>query len=298
MACETEDVKNTGLSNCNEFPILLSGMVETSDSFIIPAATIASGVAAVNTLLQAAYLVAGSGRIWNWPGFSLPPEDAAEEEVYQDSPLKLRSVRKGNQRWRFFISENLCLHKNLQTHKRTNGRVFLIDQNGYLIGTKKPNGDFAGLSLALLNPEKLKWATESEASTSPIYVALSNSGIQFDKNGYMLNMSDYVDDFYRIVDVNVTVVTITDAGDIDVLVATDCDSTGVSGLLVADFVYLDASRVAVTISTAVESSSVPGQYKLTQAGDLFVDGTVNIRSAALLTVKAYESTGAAAVNIP
>lgn len=299
MACVEEEKKNLGLVQCNEFPKLLAAMIETPDSFVVPAATVASGSAAVQAYLQAALLVAGSGRIWYWPGFSKEPESTAEEEVYQDNPgLKIRQVRKGNQRWRFFVSENLCLHKNMQTHKRTNGRVFLVDIDGYIIGTRKSNGDFAGLSLALLNPEKLKWATASEVSESPIYVALANSGIEFDKNGYMFNAEDFILELHRIVDVNISVVTITDAGDIDVLVDTDCDDTGLSGLLVADFIYLNAAGAAVTITSATESTSVPGQYKLTQVGDLFVDGTVNIRSAALLTVKAYESTGAAAVNIP
>lgn len=299
MSCVNETKKNLGLSQCNEFPKLLAAMIETPDSFVIPAATVAGGDSAVQAYLQAALLVAGSGRIWYWPGFSKEPESTAEEEVYQDNPgLKIRQVRKGNQRWRFFVSENLCLHKNMQTHKRTNGRVFLVDVEGYIIGTTKSNGDFAGLSLALLNPEKLKWATASEVSESPIYVALSNSGIEFDRNGKMYNAADFIMELHRIVDVDVTVVTITDAGDIDVLVATTCDATGVSGLVTADFTYLNASGVAVTITAATESTTVPGQYKLTQAGDLFVDGTVNIKSASALSIQAYESTGAASVNIP
>ncbi len=297
MACEIETPANLGLSQCNEFPKLLAGMIETPQGFVIPAATLASGTAAVLAYIQAALLVSTNARIFNWPGWSRVPEDNSEEEVYEDSALKIRAVRKGNYRWRFFVSENLCIHKAMQSHKRTSGRVFLIDVDGSIIGTKLSNGDFAGLSLALLNPEKLRFATESEVSVSPVYVALS-SPIEFDKSGFMFDASTFVNELYRIVDVDVTVVTITDAGDIDVAVASTCDGTPISGLVVADFTYLNASGVAVTITTATESASIPGQYKLTQTGDLFVDGTVNIKTPSVLTIKAYQSTGAAAVDIP
>jgi|SRR5688572_3155823 len=295
MACTVEQKQNLGLSDCNEFPDLMNGGIETDSDFVIPAATLASGAAAVLAYLQAA-LLSTTARIYYWPPFA-SFENISEEAVYQDSPLRYRRVRDGNYRFRFGISENLCLHKAMYTHRRTNGRWFPTFQSGYLMGTSLSNGDMAGFSIAMLNTEKLKFNDGSVASESPIVVALANN-IELDKNGAMFDASTFISELYRIVDVNVTVVTITDAGDIDVLVATDCDETGVSGLLVADFTYLNAAGVAVTISTAVESSTVPGQYKLTQASDLFVDGTVNIRSAALLTVKAYESTGAAAVNIP
>jgi len=296
MACTTEDKKNLGLSNCNEFPDLMNGGIETNSDFVIPAATLASGAAAVLAYLQAALLDPIADRIYYWPPFA-SFENISEEAVYQDTPLRYRRVRDGNYRFRFGISENICLHKAMYTHRRTSGRWFPTFQSGYIMGTELSNGDMAGFSIAMLNTEKLKFNDGSVASESPIVVALANN-IELDKNGVMFDASSFITELYRIVDVNVTVVTITDAGDIDVLVSTDCDSTGVSGLVLADFIYLNASGVAVTISTATESSTVPGQYKLTQVGDLFVDGTVNIRATDLLTVKAYESLGAATVNIP
>jgi len=297
MACVDEEKANLGLSNCNEFPALIMGMIETTDSFAVPAATITSGTAAVLAYIQAALLVVGSGRAWYWPGFSKEPEDAAEEEVYQDSPLKIRQVRKGNQRWRFFVSENLCLHKNMQTHKRTNGRVFLIDVNGKIIGTKKTNGDFAGLSLALLNPEKLKWATGSEVSESPIYVALAASGLEFDKTGHMYDGSSFITELYRIVDVYLTIVGTPTTSSIVVDVKTVCDETGVSGLVVADFLLVDDDDGAThTITTSTPHATIAGRYTL--AGTAFEDSTLDLDPPATLSIKAYESTGAVAVTIP
>lgn len=293
MACVTGNVKNLGLSNCNEFPRLLFGMIETPDNFVIPAATITSGAVAVLAYLQAALLVSGVNRIWYWPGFNKPQEDSAEAEVYQDSALKIRQVRKGNQRWKFFISENLCIHKAMQTHKRTNGRVILLDVEGALIGTAKSNGDFAGLSLALLNPEKLKWATDSEVSESTIYVALSNSGIEFDKNGLMFDGSTFVNDLYRIVDVALTVSGTPTATTIIVDIKSVCDQTPISGFVVGDFIKTTTAGATQTITTAVESITVPGRYTLSGTG--WTTGFVNLTSATLLSIKAYESSAPLAV---
>lgn len=296
MSCTTESKKNLGLSKCNEFPALIAGMIETEDSFVIPSATVDAGDAAVLTALQTAMLQVGN-RAFNWPGFSKEPEDNAEEEQYQESALKLRQVRSGNQRWKFFVSENLCLHKNMQTHKRTSGRVFLIDINGYIIGTKKSNGDFAGLSLALLNPEKLKWATGSEVSESPIYVALSNSKVEFDRNGYMYDAANFVNEIYRIVDVELTLVGDNTATEIVVDVKAVCDGTGISGLLPADFALTDDDDGAAhAIATAPESTTVAGRYTLT--GVAFEASKLNLRAASLLTIKAYESIGPLTIPAP
>lgn len=218
MACTVEDKKNLGLSNCNEFPGLLSGMIETNVDFAIPAATLASGAAAVQTYLQDALLDPIADRIYYWPPFA-SFEDVSEEAVYQDTPLRYRKVRDGNYRFRFGISENMCLHKAMFTHRRNSGRVFLVDQDGNLIGTELSNGDFAGFSIALLNTEKLKFNDGSVASESPILVALSNN-IELDKNGEMFDASSFINELYRIVDVELTIVGSPSATTIVVDVAT------------------------------------------------------------------------------
>ncbi len=295
MACTTEDKKNLGLVNCNEYPGLINGMIETNSDFAIPAATVASGSAAVQAYLQAALLDPIASRIFYWPQFA-SFENISEEPIYQDSPLRYRKVRDGNYRFRFGISENLCLHKSMFTHRRTNGRVFFTDQNGYLIGTELSNGDFAGFSIAMLNTEKMKFSDGSVATESPILVALSNN-IELDKNGSMFDASAFINELYRIVDVELTIVGTPSATTIVVDVATVCDGTALSGLVVADFLLIDNDDSAVhAISSAVESSSVPGRYTLT--GVSFEDSTLNLDPPDVLSIQAYESSGAVAVNIP
>lgn len=295
MACSIEDKKNMGLVQCNEYPGMLSGMIETNSDFAIPAATVASGSAAVQAYLQAAILDPIADRIFYWPPFS-NMEVISEEAIYQDTPLRYRKVRDGQYRFRFGISENLCIHKAMATHYRTSGRVFLIDQEGFLIGTELSNGDFAGFSLALMNPEKLRWNTGSEASESPVVVALSNNK-EMDNNGMMFDASDFVNELYRIVDVELTIVGTPSATTIVVDVATVCDGTAVSGLVATDFLLVDNDDGAThAISSVAESTSVAGRYTLT--GVSFEDSTLNLDPPDVLSIQAYESTGSVAVNVP
>ncbi len=287
MACSVEDIKNLGLSNCNELPGLLNGMIETPTSFVIPAATLTSGDAAVQAYLEAALVnVSQPSRIYVWPDFKLV-EDISVAPVYEDTPLAYLSVQDNKYRFRFSISENLCLHKAMYTHKRQNGRVFLRDANGYLIGTLLSNGDFAGLSIQLLNPEGFKFNDGSVSTKSPIVVALASS-IELNKNGYMYNASDFIDELESIVDVDVTQIAGTTTV-ITVEVNTTCDDTAVLGLVTANFSVKTAAGAAQVV-TAAAVSGIPGRYTLTGTG--LVTGTV-----AVLSTSEYEAA-ATVITIP
>ena len=295
MACTTEDKKNLGLANCNELPGLLDGMIETNDDFVISAATLASGAAAVQTALEAALLDPIADRIYYWPPFKLV-ENISVATVYEDTPLAYLEVLPNKYRFRFSISENLCLHKAMYTHKRKNGRVFLKDQNGYLIGTLLANGDFAGFKIQLLNPEGFAFNDGSVSTKSPVVVALANS-IELNKNGYMFDASSFIGELESIVDVELEIVGTPSATTIVVDVATVCDGTPVSGLVVGDFNLTDDDDGAShAISSAVESTTTPGRYTLT--GVAFEDSTLNLDAPDTLSIQSYESIGAVAVTIP
>lgn len=290
MACTIEDKQNLGLSNCNEWPVIIAGMIETNSDFAIAAADLADPDD-VRDALQDALLDVAANRAYYWPPFA-SVEDISEEAVYQDTPLRYRAVRDGNYRFRFGISENMCLHKAMFTHRRTNGRVFLIDQNGYLIGTKLSNGDMAGFSIALLNTEKMKFNDGSVASESPIVVALSNNK-ELDKNGLMFDVSDFISELYRIVDVAITVISATTTV-ITLEVNAVCDDTPIDGLVTADFLLVDNDDGSSHAKTAAAVAGYPGRYTLT--GTSFEASTVTLAAPSALTIKAYESIGAVAVT--
>lgn len=293
MACVDIVKQNLGLSNCKEWPSNIAGMIETNSDFSIPAATVLLGSAAVQTYLENALLSAVASRIYKWPPFT-NVDDISQEAVYNDTVLAYTAVRDGNYRFRFSIGQNMCLHKAMYTHRRKNGRVFLIDSTGYLIGTQLSNGDLAGLSIQLLHTEKLKFNDGSVESTSPILVAMS-SNIDIDKNGVMFDASAFINELESIVDVDLTVVGTPTATSIVVDVKTVCDDTPVSGLVLADFIKYTTLGATQSITSVTESATVPGRYSLVGSG--WTTGTLALRSAALLTIKSYEAVAAVVITI-
>jgi len=295
MACNIEDKKNLGLVDCNEFPGLINGMIETNNNFVIPAADIAAGATTVLATLQAGMIAGAASRTYYWPPFA-SFENVSEDAVYQDSPLLYRRVRDGNYRFKFGISQNMCIHKAMYTHRRTNGRVIFTDQEGNLLLTKLSNGDYAGFSVALLNTEKLKFSDGSVATESPILIALANNA-ELDRNGVMFDASGFIGELYRIVDVNLVIVGTPTSSSIVVKATADCDGTPLSGLVVGDFLLVDDDDgLPHTISSAVESASIPGQYTL--SGTLFEDSVLSLKPAATLSVKAYEAISSVEVIVP
>jgi len=295
MACETLDVKNLGLSRCNELPNLLNGMYETNDDFAIPAATLASGDAAVQAYLEAALLDPIADRTYMWPPFK-SFENISVAPVYEDTPLSFSDVMDIKYRFRFGISENLCLHKAMYTHKRKNGRVFLRDAKGYLIGTLLSNGDFAGLKIQLLNPEGMTFNDGSVTTKSPILVALADS-TELNANGYMYNAVGFINELESIVDVELTIIGTPTTSSIVVEVKTVCDSTAVSGLVVGDFNLTDDDDGAShAITTSTPHPTIAGRYTL--AGTAFEDSVLNLDAPDVLSIQSYESIGGVAVTIP
>lgn len=293
MSCTTEAKKNLGLSRCNELPGMPKGMIETPAGFSIPAAT-AADPAALVTFMQAALLAGVANRIYYWPPFSTI-EPIPKDAVYEDTPLSYLPVDDGNYRWKFGISQNLCLHKAMFTHRTNSGRVFLIDRKNKMIGTELSSGDFAGLTLQLLHTEKFQFNDGSVSTKSPIVISLLDV-TELDKNGFMVDASTFVNELYRIVDVELTLPVDNTATVITVDVKAECDGTGVEGLVTADFILLDDDNGAAHVFVAAPVAGVSGRYTLT--GTSFEASTLNLRAASLLTVKAYESLGILAVPIP
>lgn len=280
--------KNLGLSKCNKLPALIRGMITTSMNFKILAANLENA-----TTWQDALLAEGNNRIYMWPPF-VGFENASEAAVYEDTPLAMLKVRDGKYAFRFFVSENLCLHKAMYSHNGK-ARVFFIDTEGQIIGTKDSNGDLRGFTASLINTEKLVLSDGSVSTKTPVFVVLANSK-ELDKSGALVDGSEFIDTLERIVDVDVTVVGTPSSTEIVVDVKVSCDGTPVTGLVTADFLLLEADGDEHTITSATESSDTPGRYTLVGTG--FVDGTITLAPAADLSVLAYENPTPATVNVP
>lgn len=291
MSCEANIKRNLGLSRCG-MPGMPKYMITLPKGTAISQADFVSK-AAWNTKLLAAY----GARVYLWP-LLRTVEYVGSLPIYEITPQSTMKVRKGTVGWRFGLKESLCLHTAMFSHNSSGDvDVVIIDNYNNFIGTLDEDGMVRGFSIDLLNVEDIQWSDGSVSSKSPVYLMLEDSD-QLNENGIMFRCT-FVNQLYRIIDVDIEMLLVTDAGDIDVQVSQHCDGTPLSGLALADFVYRkDSDGSAVAITTRVEDANVPGKYKLTQVGDLFVDGKVYLVTPSALTLKAYETYTPAVINIP
>lgn len=284
--------KNIFLTKCKVLPQQPMCMIETPDDFFFTPEQLATA-SAFKTALQDALEANIATRVFLWPKFN-KGEDKSTEAIYDSNTLGVVPVNDGRYEFLFHISESMCFHRNAFTHRANNGRAFICDVRNQITGTEDSDGNFMGFRLNLLNTEKMKFSDGQVATTSPIYVVLQDN-LELDEHGVVLDRSiAYVfNQVKRLTDVDLVVSNVS-ADNFTVTVTTACDDTPVLGLLAADFIVLDNAGDAQA-HTITDNGD--GTY-LFDTGTAFVDGTVDLRAANLLTVKAYESTGKQIVNVP
>lgn len=276
MADNCDVVKKAlGLSSCNKLPNMPRTIITTPMNF-----KATPEEAADPEFWQDAILAGRANRIFLWPNF-ITFENISEEAIYEDTPLAYVAVRDGNYRFRFGIKESLCLHKAMFTHRATSGRAFILDIENQLIGTQDADGNFYGFTIQLLNTEKLMFSDGSVSSKSPIVLALANNK-ELDQDGAMIDGS-FVNTLNRLTDVTITV-TSADDTDIVAKIEVSCDGTPLSGLILADFVLLDANGDPQNIDSITENDGV---YTLTGTG--LESGTLSLDPPSSLSIQAYES---------
>lgn len=277
--------ENIGLSSCNKLPQMPRGWFTTPEDFVIPAATIASGEAAILTYLQNAMLDDYEDRIYFWPLFK-SVELQNEDAQYEETPLADMAVRDGKYRMRAFFKENICFHKKAYSHRANGGRIIFLDNENQLNGKEKTNGDFAGFLMSLINSEKLVLNDGSVSTKTPVYVVLANSK-EWDKTGAILTL-DNVDDLIRLIDVTITVISATTTV-ITFTVTATCDGTSITGLAAADFTLTDDDDGASHAVGVLAYNSTTKRYTLT--GTAFEASKLNLKAPSALSIQAYESTG-------
>lgn len=286
--------QNMGMSKCAKLPQMPKGMIETPLDFKCTAEE------AIDPDFWLAAMLADSDvRIFLWPLF-FDFKDNSEKAVYQSTPLGVRPVRDGRYDFEFSISENLCLHKNMFTHRSINSvRIFLFDTNNQLLGTTDEDGNFQGFSAMMVNTEKMTFQNGTVATQSPVRVTLADN-LELDKNGALVDAS-FISRLMlmRLTDVDLEVIagSIT-ANEFQVKVTVSCDGTVVNGLVLADFTFVKADGDAQTTpaTTIVEDD---GTYTISKVGGTaWVDGIVDLVAPSALTIQSYESTGPQVVNVP
>lgn len=270
------DVQNVGASACKQFPQALESIIKTPIDFTITAVD-----AADVANWQAEVVESADARIHVFP-LAYDFENLSEEATRASSNLgKEVTTRLGQYRFRLLFRENLELHKAIYSHLGSGGRVFLIDMNKKLIGTSDDGGvTLKGFLLDQFMPEKIQFGDGSTPSLSPVYMSLSNND-ELDVNGQQIKFNTQLIALKPLVDVKLAVVGTPSATGFTVSVKSALDNVGVKGLLAADFILAGGIAAAV-----FGTDNGDGTYTFTGAG--LTTGTITLRAADLLTVKAYE----------
>lgn len=288
----TEIKKNLGLSRCVKIPQMPRCMITTGLNFKFEAADLvddATFKAAVEAAISAGY----ADRIYLWPLFS-GFENTSEATVYEQNASGSMFVRNGKYRFRFMITQDMCVHTAMYSHRSPSGRVFILDLENQMMGTKDVDGNFYGYTYSLINPENLILSDGSVATKSPIFVELADP-TELNKNGVLVPAA-FINTVDRLTDVHLTkpAAPAATATKVNVIVKNECDGFALEGLAKEDFKFLTAAGAVQTIVSIAYKGD--GVYELT--GVAFVAGTVDLVAAADLTVKAYESLGPVTITIP
>lgn len=287
--------KNIGKSKCNKIPKQFKYVIWTPNEFSLTESQL-SVLATLKAALQVALIAGLDDRIYLFPKFSNATENDSEATIYVQSSMGSRKVRDGNYRFRHFVSKSLCIHRAMFTHAGSDGRLIYVDVENQMLLTKDSDGNYRGVSLDLFNPEKLKLSTGDDLTESPIYVALSDNR-EIDLNGYLFDVSTMISELEPLTDVDVVVAIAVAATTIDVTVTNACDGSPISGLAAADLIVTTTAGVVQAPTTVATEIGTTGVYRIIKSTN-FVDGFVNLKSAATLSIQAYEQVEPAAFDIP
>lgn len=271
--------QNIGYSKCNDLPKVLRGMMTTPMSFKATAEE-----AADPAFWQDAINAGKAQRAYKWPGF-IQNDDAKTDATYEENVLGTRLADPGKYQWRAYFAQDMCTHKAIQTHSG-NARVIFFDGTQFFL-MEDEDGNVMGFP-AYIQAEKMIIGDGSVTTKTPVFVSLLNS---YDVDSYGVTLpAPFYGNLLPLTDVILKVVGTPTVDNIIIDVAARCDGTEIEGLLMADFQVRNVAGVLQPLTSAAPVADVPGRYNLAGTVD-FVPGTVNLRSAAALTITGYESTG-------
>lgn len=196
-------------------------------------------------------------------------EDISTEDVYVDGLQGKRLSEKGKIGFKAMISVNKFLALNLQGFNGKDIDVVLFDESSSLIGKTTNGTDFDGIS-ATVRFETQKLAAAGELMMQPVTVTFKDSDDWSFRGAVLEPMNETPfwnpqTDVDGVYDVALTVTNPAVTGfkvavnkkSIDTKITT----SGVSGLVKADFILKSALGVVKTITT-VEESDVIGVYDI------------------------------------
>jgi len=217
-------------------------------------------------------------------------ENSDEDTVYDTgSAGKQHKIREGKSVNTYNHITTLCVHKNLRSYDGFKGGYFAVDENENILGTSSDGVKFEPITIDTLSVNKMSASDGSNARYTPVHIIDSNPA-EFNDRGASFKVSWNIKRKEGLKPVSLGIVSAS-ATEIIVNALVSCDGTPVSGLDVADFIL----ETGQTISGAVESATILGQYTLSGTG--LVSGTLNLAAPSVLSINGFQSEGSVTVTI-
>ena len=292
--CSTNK-KNTGRPDCSANYGFAQGVILTPRDTEVATATAvkteATWTALINAALSSRTFVINP-ELDNLQAIEPTSDDPVMEEGLNGVQFK---VRDGNRRFKFTMA-NIpdCWKGGIRSLENSKWDAWLIMSNDYLRSWSPDGTKRRGFKCKLHGGNTAYAASGDETEKYTFYLDILDPERMGD-DAVADEVTESTGDFYitdlnGIIDTDITEVSST-TSQVVVDVKTTCGENGVPDLVAADFVIYDNTGTEVSITTSVESSTVPGRYTISAtltAGTY----TVNLRNQPTMTTKGYESNAA------
>lgn len=213
---------NTGVCDCFFDPKKIVRAFLVPTSFRLTAAQLASTALAIAALTAAASADLPANRIYPLPEIE---GVTANDEATVFATLGYGTqypVRDGYYNAQFqFLKGGLSVLTKLQSHNGTGKAAFLLDSDGYLIGTRAEDGGMKGAPLAYFFAPK--WGMSDGTNPSQYFYGMGMKPEYINKNIAFIKLDSFeVENIEGLKDLSLSLSVARAAGVIRVGVTTDC----------------------------------------------------------------------------
>jgi hypothetical protein len=239
-----------------------------------------------------------TSRIYPFPKFfKFVPSQA--EYVYAQSDFGDQSPVRPGYPSGIAHYQNLspCFRRKLAAFNDQDWRVYWVTEFGFIRG-KSTNGTLFEPFKLFYNVENDMPAVGDEPRMTPIRI-FNKDVTEWNEYGAVIKPTAFdARDLAGLLDVTVAVFS-SAAALVVVDVQASCSDTPIAGLVVGDFVVYNSALAAQPLTSATESSTIPGRYSLVITTPLGAGTyTVNLKTPAAMTTLGYESEAAISFIIP
>ena len=277
----TADFGKTGLACGSENLGYFQKLIFTIDTFEIATETAAKLEATWQDAIDAE-------EIFPFKNF-LEVENSNEENVREEfSTGAVAFVRQGKYRETGKVNMAVCEMIQHLAFNNKKGRVFLVTSNGYILGYSPDGTKLKGYSLDTLEVSNMSGSDGSAQRKVSTYYSLSTPSQQGEDIVAFKPTAFDALDLEGLINVDITEDDEATTSLVTFTVLTSCDGEGVTGLVEADFLFLDAAGDAQTDQTFAEDGSGTYHFSSTAAA---VTGTIDLDTPENQTTGGYYSTG-------